>query len=147
MNKWWKSPVLQGPENDYGDYDYLIEELPQDYAKWELSKYKSRCDSCGKNSHLLFRAVHHFYTLDGYDSMSYDECWKCKLEAKIYNIKVRLKKRLKIVIDTIDLCSINPYGWKSVKRYYQFAKAFNNTKLMEVYYDKNRNRNRTTYRG
>lgn len=29
MNNWWKSPVLQGEENDYGDYDYLIEEIPK----------------------------------------------------------------------------------------------------------------------
>ena len=28
MNNWWKSPVLQGEENDYGAYDYMIEEIP-----------------------------------------------------------------------------------------------------------------------
>ena len=24
MDKWWKNPVLQGEDNDYGQYDYLI---------------------------------------------------------------------------------------------------------------------------
>ena len=35
---WWKAPVLQGPENDYGQYDYMIEEIPKDYARWEFDK-------------------------------------------------------------------------------------------------------------
>lgn len=32
MKNWWKNPVLQGEDNDYGQYDYLIEELPHDEA-------------------------------------------------------------------------------------------------------------------
>ena len=43
MNKtyeWWRAPVLQGPENDYGDYDYLIEELPHNSHKWSTWGYK-----------------------------------------------------------------------------------------------------------
>ena len=27
--------------------------------------------------------------------MSYTECWKCKLKAKIYHIKANLKKKIK----------------------------------------------------
>lgn len=27
MSDWWKNPVLQGEDNDYGQYDYLIEKL------------------------------------------------------------------------------------------------------------------------
>ena len=95
MDNWWKNPVLQGPENDYGDYDYLIEELPQDYVKWELSRYACKCDSCGKKRHLLLRSEHYFYTLDGYDSMDYNECWKCRLKSKMWSIKNKIKKRIK----------------------------------------------------
>lgn len=92
MNKWWKAPVLQGPENDYGQYDYLIEELPEDYVKCEHSKYTCRCDSCGKERHLLLRSVHYFYTLDGYDYMDYNECWKCRLKSKVWSIKCKTKR-------------------------------------------------------
>jgi hypothetical protein len=101
MNDWWKAPVLQGDENDYGDYDYLIEELPNDYAKWDLSIYRDRCESCGKERHLLLRSAHYFYTLDGYDSMSYDECWVCRLKSKVWSIKHRIKKRIKKEIDIV----------------------------------------------
>ncbi len=101
MNDWWKNPVLQGPENDYGDYDYLIEELPQDSVKWNLSRYTSKCDSCGKERHLLLRSAHHFYTLDGYDCMDYNECWKCRLKAKVWSIKHRIKNRIKKEIELV----------------------------------------------
>lgn len=101
MNDWWKAPVLQGPENEYGDYDYLIEELPRDYAKWELDRCKWRCDSCGKESRMLFRSVSHFYTLDGYDSMNYTECWKCRLKDKMHSIKCRVKRRIKKEINAV----------------------------------------------
>lgn len=95
MSDWWKNPVLQGPENDYGEYDYLIEELPQDYIKWDFSRYTCKCDSCGKERHFLLKSAHHFYTYDGYDYMSYDECWVCRLKSKIWSIKHRIKKKVK----------------------------------------------------
>ena len=95
MNDWWKNPVLQGPDNEYGEYDYLIEEIPHDYVKWERSKYKSKCDSCGKERKLLLRSAHYFHTLDGYDYMSYDECWICRCKTKIGSIKNRIKKEIK----------------------------------------------------
>lgn len=96
-DNWWKSPVLQGPENDYGDYDYLIEDIPHNTAKWELSKYKWKCDDCGKENHLLFRMTDYFSTLDGYDSSSWDTCWKCLVKEKIrstkYGISVKIHKQ------------------------------------------------------
>ena len=101
MNDWWKAPVLQGPENDYGDYDYLINELPDDYVKWEYSRYTCKCDSCGKERHLLLRSAHYFYTLDGYDYMDYNECWKCRLKSKIWSIKHKIKKKIKRKIEII----------------------------------------------
>ena len=125
MNDWWKAPVLQGTENDYGDYDYMIEEHPHDYAKWEFDKYAWRCDNCGKDSHLLFRSVSHFYTMDGYDSMDYTECWKCRLKDKMhsikYNIKRKIKKEIQTVKDALEFkrtCSVGNfiYWYKIVKK-------------------------------
>ena len=112
--------MLQGPENDYGEYDYLIEELPKDYAKWDFSRYKCRCDSCGKERHLLLRSAHYFYTLDGYDYMSYDECWVCRLQGKMWSIRHKLKKKIKIVKDawqlsrTSSVCNFR-YYYKMLK--------------------------------
>lgn len=109
---WWKDPRLQGPENDYGDYDYLIEELPEDHCGWDLQRYTSKCDSCGKESHLLFRATHYFYCWDGWDSMTYTECWKCVVKDKIWSIKNRFKKRIKSRINvlktTLEFYKLDP---------------------------------------
>lgn len=93
--------MLQGPDNEYGEYDYLIEELPRNSVDWEFSKYKSRCDSCGKERHLLLRSAHYFYTLDGYDYMNYDECWVCRMKSKVWSIKHKIKKRIKKEIDIV----------------------------------------------
>ena len=45
MSDWWKAPVLQGPENDYGEYDYLINQLPRNRNEWKRHSYKCKCDS------------------------------------------------------------------------------------------------------
>lgn len=120
MNKWWKNPVLQGPENDYGEYDYLIEELPQDYVRWELSRYTSRCDSCGKERRLLLRSAHYFYTLDGYDYMNYDECLVCRLKGKIGSIKYKIKKKVQVVKDAWMLTRTSSAG--NFRYYYKLIK-------------------------
>ena len=124
MNDWWKAPVLQGPENDYGDYDYLIEEIPHDYAKWEFDKYACRCDSCGKDRHLRFRSVSHFYTMDGYDSMDYTECWKCRLKDKMHSIKHNIKRKIKKEIEAIKLAwqLMNTSSAGNFKYWYGVAK-------------------------
>lgn len=103
FNDWWKNPVLQGEDNDYGQYDYLINDLPQDYARWE--KGESRCDSCGKHRKLNFRAVQHFYTMDGYDYMDYTECWVCVLKNKWHHIKHVIKKPINLKISTFVYCN------------------------------------------
>ena len=120
MNDWWKNPVLQGPDNEYGEYDYLIEELPQDYVKWDFSRYTCKCDSCEKERHLLLRSAHHFYTLDGYDYMNYDECWVCRLKSKMYTIKYKIKKKIKIVKDAWELTRSSSAG--NFRYYYKFVK-------------------------
>lgn len=121
---WFKAPVLQGPENDYGDYDYLIEELPKNYARWELTREKYSCYSCRKESHLILRSEQYFYTLDGYDSMDYAECWKCRLKGKINSVVWRIKKKIKTVYtrvkDAIDLSKESPT--KSFMYYYKLLK-------------------------
>ena len=127
MSDWWKNPVLQGPENDYGEYDYLIEPLPKNHASWEFSKDKWSCDSCGKFSHLMFRATEYFYCSDGYDYMSYNECWKCRIKSdircKVYSIKKKIKNFFKALTITAELCKQDGYNWKIIKSNYKFAKA------------------------
>lgn len=87
MNEYWKDPRL----DDEGTYDYLVEELPKDTAKWQW--YYQRCQSCGKEHRLNFESTHYFYCWDGWDNMTYVECWRCKLKSKIYSIKTKIKKK------------------------------------------------------
>ena len=93
MKNWWKNPVLQGEDNDYGQYDYLIEELPHDKARWEW--YYRKCDTCGKYHRLNFYSNHYFYTYDGWDSFDYTDCWKCRFENDVWKIKNKIKKEIK----------------------------------------------------
>lgn len=93
MNQWWKSPVLQGEENDYGDYDYLIEEVPEDSAVW--SKWEYKCSECGKFRKWNKVYTHCFHTLDGYDSISTEVCWVCEFKRWIGKPFRKLKKGVK----------------------------------------------------
>ena len=96
MDNWWKSPVLQGPENDYGQYDYMIEELPQDKAGWEFATYERRCDCCGKyKMGFFYCSEHYFHTLDGWDSLSFDECWICIVKDIIHSRKRKINRTLR----------------------------------------------------
>ena len=81
MSKWWKSPVLQGPENDYGDYDYLIEDIPRNSVKW--SKWERTCGECGKTHMWNLCYTHCFRTMDGWDSIDHYECWLCYVKRKL----------------------------------------------------------------
>lgn len=92
---WWKAPVLQGPENDYGQYDFLIEDIPDNYSEWALERAKYKCDCCGKYRHLLKESYSYFHTVDGYDYMAQYDCLPCIIKAKIYSTKYRLKKKFK----------------------------------------------------
>lgn len=92
MDKWWKAPVLQGPENDYGDYDYLIEDVPDNTVKWE--KWERKCDECGKTHKLNLVYTGYFRTMDGWDSMDSCECWKCYLKRKIAAPFKAIKKKV-----------------------------------------------------
>ena len=113
MNDWWKDPRL----DDEGTYDYLVEELPEDHAAWELNRYGSKCDSCGKERSLLFRATHYFYCWDGWDSMDSTECWQCMVKRQICTVKNRIRKRIEKKINvikmTVELHNIGPqWSWK-----------------------------------
>lgn len=124
MSDWWKAPVLQGEDNDYGQYDYMIEEIPQDYAKWEFDKYRWKCDDCGRESHLRFCSEHFFHTLDGWDSMAYAECWRCRLKGTIKNYKWKIQKWFKNKTETFKLAKDlykGTSGW-SFKYCYEAAK-------------------------
>ena len=123
MNDWWKNPVLQGPDNEYGEYDYLIEELPSNCTHWELTRYKNKCDSCGNERHLFLRSINYFYTLDGYDCMDYNECWVCRLKDKVWSVKHKIKKEIKIVKDAWELSRMSATG--NFRYYYKFVKEMN----------------------
>ena len=90
--EYWKDPRL----DDEGTYDYLVEDLPGDTAKWEW--YYTKCNSCGKYHKLNFVQNHYFYCWDGWDGMDYTECWKCVLKNKLHSLKRKtigkLKKRI-----------------------------------------------------
>ena len=88
MNEYWKDPRL----DDEGTYDYLVEELPSDTAKWQW--HYQKCDSCGKYHRRNFVSTHYFYCWDGWDEMSYVECWRCKLRDEISGIKPRVKEKI-----------------------------------------------------
>ena len=87
--EYWKDPRL----DDEGNYDYLVEELPTDTQEWQW--WYEKCDSCGRYHRRNFVSTHYFYCRDGWDSMSYTECWRCRLKSKISSIKCRIKKRFK----------------------------------------------------
>ena len=84
-------PVTYGTE--YDEYDYFYTKLPSDSVEWEW--YENKCESCGKYHRLNLRSSHYFYTLDGYDSMDYTECWRCILKDKVYSIKSKIKHKIK----------------------------------------------------
>lgn len=86
MNKWWKDPRL----DDEGTYDYLVEELPRDKSEW--SWYYTKCDDCGKYHRLNVTDSHYFYCWDGWDSMSYTTCWKCRIASIIKSNMRKVKK-------------------------------------------------------
>ena len=88
MKKWWQDPRL----DDEGTYDYLVEELPKDSSNWEW--YYQKCESCGKYHKLNFTGTHYFYCWDGWDSISYTECWKCVVKSKIHGVWYKIKKKL-----------------------------------------------------
>ena len=130
MFNWWKNPVLQGEENDYGDYDYLIEEIPESYCRWEFSKIAWEDDQ-GHPSHLRKIWCNYFRTMDGYDSMSGSDCWRCVLKDTIkilpYKIKRCFKNKIKIIklfIEAFQMWYPRRSLKESIKRSIRFAKTF-----------------------
>ena len=86
MNEWWKDPRL----DDEGTYDYLVEELPADNHGW--SWYYTKCDDCGKCHRLNVTDSHYFYCWDGWDSISYTTCWKCRIVSIVKSNIRKIKK-------------------------------------------------------
>ena len=135
MGNWWKSPVLQGEENDYGDYDYLIEEIPESYCRWELSKIPWEDDS-GHSSRLRKVWCNYFRTIDGYDSIDGSDCWRCVLKDTIKLIPRKLKRKvkakkweMKIFIGDFKICYKQlglKEGFKVARKLLKTTKEFQN---------------------
>ena len=122
MNNWWKSPVLQGEENDYGAYDYMIEEIPKNSREWSTWGYK--CSECGKWHKLNVVYTEYFHTLDGWDSISTEVCWLCEMKGIICKPFRKMKRKVnraqRVVKETIELKrDMNNKSWK---RCYELAK-------------------------
>ena len=122
MNNWWKNPVLQGDDNDYGQYDYLVEELPKNTREWSTWEYK--CSECGKWHKLNVVYTGYFYTLDGWDSHSTEVCWLCETKSIIGKPLRKMKRKVnrawRVVKETIELKrDLNNKSWK---RCYELAK-------------------------
>lgn len=83
-------PILQGEENEYGDYDYLAADKPADYHGRRV--HDCRCDSCGKEVRVGFESCHYFYTYDGWDSMSYVECRRCYSGSAVNKIQSAIRR-------------------------------------------------------
>lgn len=107
---WWKAPILQGEENDYGNYDHLIEEIPQSYCRWEFSKIAWE-DSQGHPSHLRKVWCNYFHTMDGYDSCGGSDCWRCVLKDTIKLIPRKTKRKIKT-------------KKREVEEFFEFFRAF-----------------------
>ena len=89
-----KLPILQGPEGDYGEFDYLITDIPEDYCNRRIKfEEKWPCECCKKYARVLYQSEYHFYTYDGWDSMSQMYCKKCAgldLQSRIKRYKKEL---------------------------------------------------------
>ena len=122
MDKWWLNPLLDG--DDYGKYDFYATPLPEDYAKWQFDKVAWKCYDCKKGSHLLFVQKHFFYTLDGYDCMDYDVCWKCFLKDKIRLARGTIKRKIEKEKKALKLAREcrQTDKTKSFKTYYNIAR-------------------------
>lgn len=125
-SNWWKDPRL----DDEGTYDYLVEELPSDNSRW--SWYYTKCDDCGKYHKLNVTDSHYFYCWDGWDSMSYTTCWKCRV---VSIVKSSIRKVKKFIHNNVLKLDIGAYIV-----YRKFCKKHNLTKDMRKdmwiqYYD------------
>lgn len=119
-------PILQGPENEYGDYDYLVNDLPADeqLVKTRMG-YKCRCDGCGKEFKTLYISTHYFYTIDGWDSISDRECKKCaKLDIKSRTKRTirRIQKAIRLRVIKRRICGVGGEYWEA---FYATAKRRN----------------------
>ena len=112
MHNPYDLPILRGEDNEYGDYDYLVNQLPSNVAKWRLSRYASSCDQCKRYRHLYFESRQFFYTLDGYDSLDYNECWVCAIKGKVRSFLWQVKKDVKALWVALMVAINAESGWK-----------------------------------
>ena len=90
----WNEILHDNRLDDEGTYDYLVEELPQNHSTWCSSWEKARCETCGKRRHFYRVDYGYFYCWDGYDYMTYTECWKCALDISPKALLRKLKNKV-----------------------------------------------------
>lgn len=89
---WYKNPILQGEENDYGAYDYLINKLPPNTRTW-LHK-TDKCEYCGKYHKINLHTISWFYTTCDEDCFEDVQCLPCFLKEKIFSIKNKILRKI-----------------------------------------------------
>lgn len=123
---WWKNPML----DNEGTYDYFVEEVPESYCRWEFSKIAWEDDQ-GHPSHLRKVWCNYFRTMDGYDSVSGSDCWRCVLKDTIKTLSYKIKRYFKNKIKIIKLFIEAFQMWyprrslkESIKKAITFTKIF-----------------------
>lgn len=91
----WKE-ILQDPRiDDSGNYDFYAIDLPENEERWCSNRYRIyKCDTCGRYVRRAFVQKNYFYTIDGYDYLSYTECARCVQQTK-REARRRAQKRKK----------------------------------------------------
>lgn len=92
-------PATYGAE--YDEYDYFYTKVPSDTRKWSTWGYK--CSSCGKYHKLNMVYTSYFHTMDGYDSLDFEECWLCTIKNYIRKPIYKIKNQCKLIKKTLEL--------------------------------------------
>lgn len=90
----WNEILHDNRLDDEGTHDYLVEELPEDHTTKYFSWEKVCCETCGKRRHFYRVHYNYFYCWDGYDYMSYTECWQCALGISPKALLRKLKNKI-----------------------------------------------------
>ena len=90
---WWKNPVISGPGSEYGQFDYLLKELPQNHSEW--LRYPCQCSDCRKDRRLAYHMTAYWRTIDGWDCDTCVTCWRCFLKEKFYKLPRRVWRKTK----------------------------------------------------
>ena len=87
-------------KNNYENYkfwlksnrEYVNAKQRERYRKRKLAEIEKERAERGNRWNKV--DTHYFYCYDGWDSMSYSECWKCRFKTTVHGIIRKMKKKL-----------------------------------------------------